>query len=90
MLGAQDREIIQTPLPSSCSLHKGGKSTVSGVVKGPMTRTHVSGKCSEKSDVGVGGKTWGKVLNRTGSRSLVCVLSVSHLCTCLYQSIFNL
>lgn len=44
MLGAQDREIIQTPLPSGCSLHKGGKSTVSGVVKGPMTRTHVSGK----------------------------------------------
>lgn len=44
MLGAQDREIIQTALPLSCSLHKGGKSTVSGVVKGPMARTHVSGK----------------------------------------------
>lgn len=44
MLDAQDREIIQTPLPSGCSLHNRGKSTVSGIVKGPMTRTHVSGK----------------------------------------------
>lgn len=40
-----DTKAIQTPsLPLNCSQHEGGKSTVSRVVKGPVPRTHASGK----------------------------------------------
>lgn len=50
LLGVQDIEVTEIPsLPSSCSQHKGGKSTVSSAVKGSVSRTCVRGKVAREA-----------------------------------------